>query len=111
MAVPATPPKPRAAAISAMTRKTIAQRIISDLPRLGVGVAHGVLDAASGVLELALHLVGLAFGVQLRVAGDFAGRFLHLALGLIEGTLDPVAVHFSSPKLQVAGERRDRPEG
>src|SRR4051794_39151091 len=100
MAVPATPPKPRAAATSAMTRKTIAQRIMSDLPGLAVGVADRVLHAAGGVLHLALDLVGLAFGLQLRVAGDLAGRFLDLALRLIEGAFDPIVVHVRLPSFR-----------
>ena len=49
-------------------------------------LAQLVLGAAEGVLHLALGLVGLAFGLQLLVAGDLADRFFGLAaqiLGLV----------------------------
>jgi hypothetical protein len=50
--------------------------------------------AIEGVsLDLALHLIGLAFGLGLAVAGDLAGPFLDLAFGLLRGAFDPVLVH------------------
>ena len=54
------------------------------------GVAHGVFDAPDGVLHLAGHLVGGAFGLQLGVAGDLAGRFFQAALGLRRGTFNAI---------------------
>ena len=52
-----------------------------------------VLGAADGVLHLAFHLIGLAFALQLGVAGHFAGGLLHLTLGLFEAAFDTVLVH------------------
>src|SRR3569832_1066511 len=63
------------------------------LRRVVEGVARGVLDAADGVLRLALDLVGLAFGLKLGVAGDLAGGFLDGTLGLIGRAVDPILVH------------------
>jgi hypothetical protein len=45
-----------------------------------------ILQAADGVLDLAFNLVALAFGFQLGVTDDLAGRFLDCALGLLGRT-------------------------
>jgi hypothetical protein len=41
---------------------------------------EGVFDLLAGLLEVAFLLVGLAFGLELVVAGGFAGRLLDLSL-------------------------------
>src|SRR5262249_15945533 len=70
-----------------------------DIPRVTQGLlaAQTVLHAADRVLDLALGLVGLAFGLGLGIARHLAGIFLDLALRLLGGALDAVFVHFDSP--------------
>src|SRR6185437_15878339 len=46
-----------------------------------------VFDFLAGLLEVALGLVGVAFGFERLVAGDLPGGFLDLALGLLGGVL------------------------
>jgi hypothetical protein len=48
---------------------------------------EGVFDFLAGLLEVALGLVGVAFGFERLVAGDLPGGFLDLALGLLGGVL------------------------
>jgi hypothetical protein len=52
-----------------------------------------VLDAADGVLNLTLNLVGVAFGLQLGVADRLADHLLDCALDLLRRSDDPVLVH------------------
>ena len=59
---------------------------------MAIVVAQGVLHAADGVLDLALDLIGLAFGLQLLVAGDVAGRFLDLAAHVFGGAFDSIVI-------------------
>src|SRR3546814_8912441 len=54
-------------------------------------------DLADGILDLALGLVGLAFGFQLGIAGQLAGAFLQAALDLLGGAFDAIVVHDVSP--------------
>src|SRR4051794_40888461 len=56
-------------------------------------VARAVLEAAPGVLELALALVGLAFGGQFLVAEQLARAFLQLAADLLEAAFGAVGIH------------------
>jgi hypothetical protein len=53
----------------------------------------GILDAADGVLHFAGDLVGLAFGLELGVAGHFARDFLDFAFRLFGRAFDPILVH------------------
>lgn len=46
-----------------------------------------VFDLLPSLLEVALHLVGLALGLELVVACDLAGRLLHFALRLLGAVL------------------------
>ena len=62
-------------------------------------VAYGVFRAADGVLHLAGGLLGLAFALQLGIAGDLAGGFLYCALGLIGGALHAILVQDDSTVL------------
>jgi len=57
------------------------------------GVAQRILGAAHRILQLALGLVGSAFGLKLGIAGDLTGRLLDSALGLVGGTFNSVLVH------------------
>jgi hypothetical protein len=57
---------------------------------------NGVLDPANGVLHLAGGLVGLAFRLQLLVAGELASGFLKIALGLGYGAFDTILIHDNS---------------
>jgi hypothetical protein len=63
---------------------------------LGLFAAKRILQAADGVLNLALRLVSLAFGFQLGVAGDFTGCFLYGALRLIGCAFDPILVQLTT---------------
>jgi hypothetical protein len=49
--------------------------------RPGWLLPEGVLDFLADVLQVALGLVGEAFGFEGLIAGRFAGAFLHFALG------------------------------
>src|SRR4030081_1792375 len=51
-----------------------------------------ILDAADGVLDLALHLIGLAFAFRLLVAGHLPNDFFHFAFPLFQGTFHAVSV-------------------
>src|ERR1039458_6317075 len=52
-----------------------------------------VFDAAYGVLNLALYLVGLALRLQLGVTDRLADHLLHCAFDLLRRSDDPVLVH------------------
>src|ERR1019366_4668314 len=52
-----------------------------------------VFDAADGVLNLALYLVGLALRLQLGVTDRLADHLLHCAFDLLRRSDDPVLVH------------------
>lgn len=65
------------------------------------GVAHRVFRAADGVFDLALHFVGLAFGLELGIAHHLADvrtltlRTLHGAFGLIGHAFCTILIHRS----------------
>ena len=48
---------------------------------------ESVLDLLTGLLEVALRLVGLALDSELVIAADLAGHFLELSLCLLGGVL------------------------
>jgi hypothetical protein len=50
-------------------------------------LGEGVFDFLAGLLEVALGLVGVAFGFERLVAGDLPGGFPDLAFGLLGGVL------------------------
>src|SRR5213078_3089444 len=50
-------------------------------------------QSADRVLDLALDLVGFAFGLHLLIAERLAGGLLHLALGLFGRAFNAVFVH------------------
>src|SRR5271167_1229818 len=52
-----------------------------------------VFDAANGVLNLALDLVGLALRLQLCVTDRLADRLLHRAFDLLRRSDDTILVH------------------
>ena len=52
-----------------------------------------VLCTANSVLDFTLHLVRLAFCFGFRIAGDFADRFLGLALHVVGGAFQTILVH------------------
>src|SRR5450755_3900824 len=52
-----------------------------------------ILDAPDGVLNLALHLVGLAFRFQLGVTDRLTDRLLHRAFDFLRRSDDPVLIH------------------
>ena len=56
-------------------------------------VSAGILDVPDRLTTCTLGLVGLAFGLQLLVAGHVADRILHGALGLVDRALDVFLVH------------------
>src|SRR5690242_7500456 len=56
-------------------------------------VANGIFQAAHGVLDFALHLVGLSFTFGLCIAGGFARPFFDFAFGLLGRTLDAILVN------------------
>jgi len=55
--------------------------------------AQRVLDAADGILNLALDLIGFALGFGLAVTGYFSGNFLNLAFDLFDRAFDAILVH------------------
>src|SRR5476649_1039994 len=59
----------------------------------GLFALQRVLQTADGVLDLALDLIGHAFGLQLAVADGLAGSFLDLALDLAGRAFDAILVH------------------
>src|SRR3979409_1137318 len=71
-----------------------------------------ILDAADGVLNLALYLIGLAFAFRLLVAGHLPNDFFHFAFPLFQGTFHAVSVdHKVTPQCGVSQrERADLPE-
>jgi hypothetical protein len=56
-------------------------------------VANGIFQAAHGVLDFALHLIGLSFTFGLCIAGGFARPFFDFAFGLLGRTLDAILVN------------------
>jgi hypothetical protein len=69
-------------------------------------VPHGVFGAADGILDFAGSLVGLAFGLQLLITGDFACGFLDGAACLLHRTFNTIFIHWSrllSEKAAVVG--------
>src|SRR5215475_3005395 len=74
------------------------------LLRLG-GVLESVLHVARGVVEVALRLVHLAFGLKLLVARELAGGVLDGSLRLVGGALHVFLVHSFSPFVAVASTR------
>src|SRR6185312_13297723 len=68
-------------------------------------VADVVLGLAHGALHLADGLVGLAFGLQLHVAAELAGCVLDGTLDLLASAVDPILVHLKLLWFQSAGER------
>jgi len=60
--------------------------LLDDLP-------HGILQAADGVLDLALGLLGLAVRLQLGIAGYLADGFLDRAFDASRGSRDPILIH------------------
>jgi hypothetical protein len=56
-------------------------------------VANGIFQAAHGVLDFALHLVGLSFTFGLCIADGSARPFFDFAFGLLGRTLDAVLVN------------------
>src|SRR4030081_242383 len=71
-----------------------------------------ILDAADSVLDLALHLIGLAFAFRLLVAGHLPNDFFHFAFPLFQGTFHAVSVdHKVTPQCGVSQrERAELPE-
>jgi hypothetical protein len=57
----------------------------------------GILQPADGILNLAHGLVGFAFGLQLHIAGYFAGRFLDTALSLVGSACNAIFIHSETP--------------
>jgi hypothetical protein len=64
------------------------------LHRLFLG---GILQTADGILNLAHGLVGFAFGLQLGIAGEFAGGFLDTALSLVCSACNAILIHSRIP--------------
>jgi hypothetical protein len=56
-------------------------------------VANGIFQAAHGVLDFALHLIGLSFTFGLCIAAGFARPFFDFAFGLLGRTLDAILVN------------------
>src|SRR5476651_2039121 len=52
-----------------------------------------VLEAADGMLNLALYLVGLALRLQLGVTDRFADRLLDCTFDLLRRSDDPILIH------------------
>src|SRR5271167_1507863 len=61
------------------------------------GVSHRVVDAANGVLDFALGLVGFAVALQFCVAKRLADRCFRSAFDFLDRTGDSVLVHGCSP--------------
>src|ERR1700735_2909496 len=68
-----------------------------------------VLQAADGVLDLPLDLVGLAIGGHLGVTGGFADSFLDGALGLFGGADDAILIHVTNPPFEIMPGESIRP--
>src|SRR5512146_2559005 len=62
-------------------------------PSLLQRIAHGILPAADGILDLAFDLVRFALVPQMGVARHLADRFLYRALGLFRIAIDSVFIH------------------
>jgi hypothetical protein len=61
-----------------------------------------VLQAADGVLNLALGLLALSLGGQLRIADGLTGRLLDRALRLLGRACDAILVHVVTPLVDTA---------
>jgi len=55
--------------------------------------ARRVFDAANGILNFALGLIGSTRRLELGIASDFSGRLFDNALGLVGRPFDPIFVH------------------
>ena len=56
-------------------------------------VLDRVFDAADGILNLALKLIGLAFRLQLGITDGLSNRLFYGALDLLRRSGDPILVH------------------
>ena len=52
----------------------------------------GVLQAANGILDLALDLIDAAFGLELFITGDLSSGFLDVAAQIFGGTVNAIIV-------------------
>ena len=74
----------------------------------GALLLQRILQAADGVLDLALYFVALAFGDQLAVTEGLADRFLEGALGLLGRAGDTIFVHVAiSPFVDALAGKSD----
>jgi hypothetical protein len=53
---------------------------------------QSVLQAANGILDLALDLIDAAFGLELFITGDLSGGFLDVAAQIFGGTVNAIIV-------------------
>src|SRR5690348_8162525 len=63
---------------------------------------------ADGAAHLALGPIGLAFGLEVAVAGHLTGLFLNGAGRLFETALHPLLIHFSAPNIPSPSSRTKR---
>jgi hypothetical protein len=84
------------------TKKTAGDKPAAAFSNRKLLLPELVLQTANGVLDLAGGLVGLAFGLQLGVAGDFARGFLDAALGLLRGPFNTIFIHVDDSPLILA---------
>ena len=95
--------------------------IVADTPELpGAGIDPGpgflraplflqrILQAADGILDLALDLIAFALGGKFGVTDGLAGHFLDSALGLFGRADDTIFVHLTvSPLVNVFAAESD----
>jgi hypothetical protein len=60
-------------------------------------IANSVLGFAPGILDLALYLLGCAFGLGLGVACPLANLALHAAGDIVSFSFDTIAIHSGQP--------------